>query len=223
MSLEHLEAALGYTFKDKGLLALAMTHSSYANEEGLPEDYERLEFLGDAVLELLISHMLFKSFPDMSEGDLTKKRAALVCEPSLAAIARRIGIGQYLRLGNGEAQTGGRDRDSILSDALEAALGASFVDGGFTGAQQLVDHLFDAPGKEPQGFGHDDYKSQLQEELQKGGPDPITYEITGETGPQHQKLFSAQVCYKGKILGKGTGKTKKEAEQHAAYHAMQKI
>ncbi|MDR1066136.1 MAG: ribonuclease III [Clostridiales bacterium] len=213
---------IGYTFKDDRLLIQALTHSSYANEHGLDYDYERLEFLGDAVLELLVSELLFKKFPGMSEGDLTKKRAVLVCEASLAKIAMDIGVGKRMRLGRGEEQSGGRCRESMLCDVFEAVIGAVYIDGGARAAKKTVSSIMKRFLSDDRSALHD-YKTVLQETLQKESSSPIVYKIIDEVGPAHQKRFCAQVSFGGRALGTGRGKTKKEAEQNAAFFAVENL
>ena len=220
-NMNDFERLLGYSFKDKDLLWTSFTHSSYAYENAV-ESNERLEFLGDAALELASSQHLYKCFPKLSEGELTKLRAAAVCEPSLASIARRLGIGERLLLGKGEAATGGRERDSILSDALEAVIGAAFLDGGLQCVCDIVERLLGDYITElhsTRGFG--DYKTSLQEILQRGSKEPIVYKIIGEQGPDHSKVFAAEVRHGQKTLGTGSGKSKKEAEQQAALAALE--
>jgi len=218
--LEHLEKHIGYEFKDKSILVRAMTHSSYANEKKLEkqDSNERLEFLGDAVLELAISEYLFQNSPKLSEGELTKTRASLVCEPALAFCARGIDLGCYLYLGKGEESTGGRGRDSIISDSLEALIGAIYLDGGFTRAKDFIEEhvLRDLENKKL----FYDSKTILQELAQAGGEERISYQLIREEGPDHEKTFTVEVKMGNKVLGSGTGKTKKSAEQEAAYNAI---
>jgi len=218
--LARLQEALGYFFNDPGLLTHALTHASFAYENGLPPNAcnERLEFLGDAVLELCVSELLYTLFPGMSEGKLTSRRAALVCEPQLAALARDLRIGKCIRLGNGEDQSGGREKGSILSDALEAVLGAIYLDGGADTVRGVVFRLFkplanDAPALR-------DNKTTLQEILQKNSRETAVYYIIDESGPPHNRIFTAQVTHQGNVLGKGAGGSKKEAEQAAAGAAL---
>jgi len=218
--LEHLEKHIGYKFKDKNLLSRAMTHSSYANEKKLEkqESNERLEFLGDAVLELAISEYLFQNSPKLSEGELTKTRASLVCEPALAFCARGIDLGRYLYLGKGEESTGGRGRDSIISDSLEALIGAIYLDGGFTRAKEFIEKYVLRDLENKKLFY--DSKTILQELAQANGEERISYQLIKEEGPDHEKTFTVEVKMGNKILGSGTGKTKKSAEQEAAYNAI---
>lgn len=219
--MKQLEQIIGYTFQNKDLLKQALTHSSYANEKKLGKlgCNERLEFLGDAVLELISSDFLYGKFPDIPEGELTKKRASLVCEPSLAYCARQFGLPQFLLLGKGENMTGGRNRDSIVSDATEALLGAIYLDGGFANAKEFVLKFILNDIERKQLFY--DSKTILQELVQEKGIQPVEYILTGETGPDHDKQFSVSVQINGKIVGSGTGHTKKAAEQAAAYQAIQ--
>lgn len=219
--MKQLEQIIGYTFQNKELLKQALTHSSYANEKKLGKlgCNERLEFLGDAVLELISSDFLYGKFPDIPEGELTKKRASLVCEPSLAYCARQFGLPQFLLLGKGENMTGGRNRDSIVSDATEALLGAIYLDGGFANAKEFVLKFILNDIERKQLFY--DSKTILQELVQEKGIQPVEYILTGETGPDHDKQFSVSVQINGKIVGSGTGHTKKAAEQAAAYQAIQ--
>ncbi|MCL1878248.1 MAG: ribonuclease III [Defluviitaleaceae bacterium] len=220
---DRLQTNLGYTFGRHTLLKHAVTHSSFVHEQKLDasESNERLEFLGDAVLELCISDFLYHRYPNMSEGDMTKKRAALVCETTLSSLARKLGIGEFLLLGQGEAAERGREKDSILSDALESILGAIFLDGGIEEARALVLRLYepivDKPGKQAK-----DYKSTLQEILQRNGHETAAYTIIHEEGPPHKKTFTAQASHQGKILGTGVGGSKKIAEQEAAKMALKK-
>lgn len=218
--MKDFETRLGYSFNDKNLLRTSFTHSSYAYENAT-ESNELLEFLGDAVLEMTISLYLYKHFPKLTEGDLTKLRAATVCEPSLARVSRAIGLCELLLLGKGEAATGGRERDSILSDAFEAAIGAAFLDGGLKCVCDIIERLFAdyiTDLHSTRGFG--DYKTSLQELLQRNSHKPIVYNIISEQGPDHRKMFTAEVWHGQNVLGEGSGKSKKEAEQQAAFAAL---
>lgn len=219
-SLHALEAKIGYQFHDLGWLKLALTHSSYANERrtGHAGCNERLEFLGDAVLELVSSEFLYDHFPDMPEGELTRLRASLVCEPTLAYDARQFGLEQHLLLGKGEEKTGGRGRDSVVSDALEATIGAVFQDGGFEAAKAYILRYILDDVAHKQLF-HDS-KTRLQEQLQSKESEDITYTIVEASGPDHDKQFRAQVHYGKKLLGEGSGHSKKAAEQQAAFYAL---
>lgn len=220
--MKELEQIIGYTFKNKSLLRQALTHSSYANEKKLGRlgCNERLEFLGDAVLELISSDFLYAHFPNVPEGQLTKKRASLVCEPSLAFCARQFDLPKYLLLGRGEDMTGGRNRDSIVSDATEALLGAIYLDGGFADAKEFVLRFILNDIENKQLFY--DSKTILQEIVQEKGLQPIEYRLVGESGPDHDKQFAVEVYVNGKKVGEGTGHTKKAAEQAAAYQAIRK-
>ena len=221
---DQFESAIQYTFRDKSLLRQAFTHSSFSNENEDQKNNERLEFLGDAVLELMVSAFLFHKHPDMAEGDLTKTRARLVCEPSLAQISRNLKIGRYLNLGKGEMQTGGASRDSILSDAFEAIIGAVYLDGGVDCANKVIEKCFsDLLEKQSLFLIDKDYKTALQEMIQKDSSSPISYRIIRESGPDHNKLFTAQVTHNSDMLGTGKGRSKKEAEQNAAYSAILKL
>lgn len=213
----------GYSFNDVQLLRQALTHSSYVNENGLTRTdcNERLEFLGDAVLELVSSEFLYTKYADMPEGELTKTRASLVCESALASDARSMGLNGYLLLGKGEENTGGRERDSIISDALEALIGAVFIDGGFESAKALILKFVLTDVEDRKMFY--DSKSMLQEAAQQEFETAPVYEIVGETGPDHSKTFEAEVLLNGEAVGKGTGKTKKSAEQMAAYNALRRL
>ena len=222
--LKELEGKIGYTFKDKTLFKQALTHSSYANEhrhEGL-KDNERLEFLGDAVLEIISSEYLFYNYPDMAESEMTKLRASIVCEPTLALCTHEISLGSYLFLGKGEERTGGRNRDSIVSDAMESVIGAIYLDGGFASAKEFI-HKFILKDIEHKKLFYDS-KTILQEIVQsdyKGKE--IEYVLTGEIGPDHDKKFVVSLVVGDKTLGEGTGRTKKAAEQEAAYRAIIKL
>ena len=221
--LEKLEQIIGYTFKNKQLLSQALTHSSYANEKkmGKLRCNERLEFLGDAVLELISSHYLYVKFPQLPEGELTKKRASLVCEPSLAFCARGFSLPGFLLLGRGEEMTGGRNRDSIVSDATEALLGAVYLDGGFASAKEFVLKFILNDIEHKQLFF--DSKTILQEMVQEMGGLPVEYQLVKEEGPDHNKKFTVSAVVNGTPMGTGEGHTKKAAEQGAAYEAIRKI
>ena len=215
--LSELEAGLGYTFRDKSILENALTHSSYANENrerGL-HDNERLEFLGDSILGFVVADYLYRSFPDKPEGELTRIRADLVCEKNLARAAATIRLGSFLLLGHGEEHGGGRKRDSIVSDAMESVIAASYMDGGFSAAKEIIDRLIlcDVPAGKPHNF---DYKTALQELVQRKKDQVLRYELIGESGPDHDKKFDVEVLLNGKPCGKGTGSSKKRAEQAAA-------
>lgn len=222
--MEELEQKIGYTFQSKSLLGQALTHSSYANEKKLGKlgCNERLEFLGDAVLELVSSEFLYRKYPNVPEGELTKKRASLVCEPSLAFCAREFGLPQYLLLGKGEDMTGGRQRDSIVSDATEALLGAIYLDGGFASAKEFVLNFILNDIEHKQLFY--DSKTILQEIVQESGrQSSVEYVLLKEEGPDHNKSFTVCASIRGEKMGIGTGHTKKAAEQAAAYQAIRKM
>ncbi len=218
--LNELEGKIEYCFKDKELLKQALTHSSFANEQKIKRanDYERLEFLGDAVLELVTSDFLYQRHPKMQEGQLTKKRSALVCGPALAFCAADIEIGSYIQLGRGEESTGGRGRDSITADVMEAIIGAIYLDGGYEASSVFI-HRFILSDLENKELFYDS-KTLLQEEVQKDSKGTLRYELVSETGPDHNKRFVIEARVNGKILGRGVGKTKKAAEQQAAYEAL---
>ena len=218
--LKELQQKIDYQFKDENLLFTAVTHSSYANEHKLHKIHhnERLEFLGDAVLEIVSSDFLFKNFPDMAEGQMSKKRASLVCAPPLAYCARQIGLGKYLMLGKGEDMGGGRNRDSILSDALEAVIGSIYLDGGLNKASKFImTHVLNDIEHKAM---FQDSKTILQEILQKNHRDPITYEVVDMKGPEHNRMFVMQVKLGDAVIGQGSGRTKQAAGQEAAYHAI---
>ncbi|MCC3357503.1 ribonuclease III [Bacillus sp. REN16] len=216
---------LGFQFQDESLLIQAFTHSSYVNEHRKKphEDNERLEFLGDAVLELTISQFLFKKFPIMSEGELTKMRAAIVCEPSLVTFANDLKFGELVLLGKGEEMTGGRERPALLADVFEAFIGALYLDKGLEVVNQFLDQTV-IPKINAGAFSHVmDYKSQLQELVQRDGTGIIEYKVLHEKGPAHSREFVSRVSLNGEELGTGTGRSKKEAEQHAAEIALKNL
>ena len=220
-NLKELEHKIGYTFQDFALLKKAMSHSSYVNEEHLPkyECNERLEFLGDAVLELVSSEFLFFEHPTTPEGELTKTRASMVCEPALAFCAREIELGEYLLLGKGEDATGGRKRESVTSDAMEALIGAIYVDGGFANAKEFINRFILKDLENKKLFY--DSKTILQEQVQKNWHDgEISYVLTGEEGPDHDKTFLVDLYVAGEKKSSGKGRTKKAAEQDAAYRCL---
>ena len=220
MKFEQLEERIGYRFKEPKLLKQAMCHSSFANERHMDRllNNERLEFLGDAVLELITSEFLFKNYPKMPEGEATRTRASIVCEQTLALCARELGLGAFLLLGKGEDLTGGRDRDSITSDALEALLGAVYLDGGFASAKEFVHRFFLNDIEHKKLFF--DSKTILQEEIQGETTELLHYVLTGEEGPDHNKRFMVHACLGSQVIGEGSGRTKKAAEQEAAYRAL---
>ncbi len=219
-TLEELEKRIGYCFKNKKLLKQAVTHSSYSNEQKINrfEHYERLEFLGDAVLELLSSEFLFRAYPELPEGKLTKLRASMVCEPALAYCAKDLELGQFLLLGKGEESTGGRYRDSITSDAMESVIGAIYLDGGLQKAKVFVERFILSDLENKQLFY--DSKTNLQEYVQGAFKMDLTYTLLEETGPEHDKEFKVEVKIGSRVLGTGSGRTKKAAEQQAAYEAL---
>lgn len=217
---------LGVEFRNPALLEQALIHSSYANERkaGLTDHNERLEFLGDAVLDLVIGDYLFRKFPALPEGELTKARATVVCEQTLARRAKELEVGDYLKLGKGEAASGGRERISILADAFEAIIGAIYLDGGFGAASKFVlTQLEPDLALVERGDYAQDYKTLLQEIIQRNSNHKITYEVVGESGPDHNKTFEVAVGVNGDRLGVGRGKNKKEAEQNAARQALQEL
>lgn len=220
-----LEERLGYSFRNRALLETALTHSSYANENrasGIVCN-ERLEFLGDSVLGVTVADFLYRHFPDMPEGRMTRLRAELVCEQSLHRVALELHLGDYLRLGKGEEHNGGRKRASILSDAVEAVIAAMYLDAGMETAAEFIHRclLDDVRAIETPSFT--DYKTSLQELVQRHSGQVLSYELVGEEGPDHAKTFRVQVCLNGDPIGRGTGRTKKEAEQTAAANALEAL
>ena len=221
--LSDFEEKLGYTFRDKSLLENALTHSSYANEhrrEGASSN-ERLEFLGDAILGLVVAEHLYRTHPDKPEGELTKLRAELVCEKSLAEVAGRLELGKELRLGHGESHGGGSHRPSMLADAVEAVLAAAYLDGGMEIPEGIITRLI--LGKEPTVSGNQDYKTRFQELVQRTRDQVISYALTGESGPDHHKTFTVEVSLNGAPVGTGSGSSKKRAEQDAAREAIARL
>lgn len=218
--LKELEKRIGYHFQNPELLEKALRHSSYANEHKMNriECNERLEFLGDAVLELVSSEHLFAQFPQMPEGELTRLRASLVCEPTLAFCAREIELGSFLRLGKGEEMTGGRHRDSVTSDALESVIGAVYLDGGFANAKEFITSFVLNDLENKKLFY--DSKTILQEIVQRDFNEPLSYELLAEEGPDHDKKFRMQAKIGEKAYGVGVGHTKKGAQQLAAYETI---
>lgn len=222
--MKDLETAIGYRFHNISLLQNALTHSSYANERwhnGLLSN-ERLEFLGDSVLGMLVAEYLYRNFPDRPEGELTRMRADMVCEHTLASAANRIGLGDYLLLGHGEEQGGGRSRESILADAMESVIAASFLDGGLDAALEIVRRfiLVEVPVTRLHNV---DYKTQLQELVQQKKNQTLSYALVGESGPDHDKQFEVEVDLNGSVVGRGMGRSKKRAEQDAARAAIEKL
>lgn len=218
--LTDIQTIIGYQFENESLLRQALIHSSYANEKHMKKhsDNERLEFLGDAVLEVVSSEFLFLNYPDYPEGDLTKLRASLVCEPTLAYCTKELHLGDYLYLGKGEDQTGGRGRKSILSDALEAVIGAIYLDGGFANAKEFILKYILTDIEHKQLFY--DSKTILQEVVQGNFEDLLNYRLIGEEGPDHDKRFLVEARIGERVIGQGVGHTKKAAEQEAAYQAL---
>lgn len=217
--MKKLELIIAYEFRYPELLIQALTHSSHINESRLSklQSNERLEFLGDAVLEIITSDYLYHQYLKLPEGDLTRIRAAMVCEASLAELARSIKLGKYLTLGKGEDATGGRERNSVLADAVEALIGAIYLDGGLDAARAFLDHHF--LNRKEQKFV--DFKTQLQERIQKESDIPLNYVLISETGPDHRKEFVMEVWHGERKLGTGTGNSKKSAQQQAAKAAME--
>lgn len=218
--IEELEQKIRYSFHDKRLLERALTHSSSANERKInkTEDYERLEFLGDAVLELVSSEHIYREHPEMPEGKMTKFRSSIVCEPALAFCAREIGVERYILLGRGEEATGGRTRDSIISDVMEAIIGAVYLDSGLEEARDFI-HRFILSDLENKQLFYD-AKTILQELVQKESMGALRYELVREDGPEHDKTFVVEAYIGEKKAGDGTGHSKKAAEQKAAYEAL---
>ena len=221
--MEALEEKLGYRFTNRALLENALTHSSYANENrgrGARSN-ERLEFLGDSVLGMVTADYLYRAHPDLPEGDLTRTRAALVCEGSLVEVARQLNLGAYLKLGRGEEAGGGRERPSIVADAVEAVLAAVYLDGGIGSARRLIQHFI--LDREEEKSASRDYKTALQELIQRQSGQVLAYRLTGAQGPDHAKVFSVEVDLNGATVGRGQGRSKKEAEQMAAKAAIEKL
>lgn len=222
--IRELEEAIGYHFHNISLLQNALTHSSYANERWHNSllSNERLEFLGDSILGMLVAEYLFRTFPDRPEGELTRMRADMVCEKTLAAVADRIGLGKHLMLGHGEEQGGGRSRESILADAVESVIAACFLDGGIQAALGFVQRfiLVEVPVHK---LHNSDYKTQLQELVQQKRNQSLRYELVGQSGPDHDKKFDVEVSLNGAVVGLGSGSSKKRAEQDAARCAIEKL
>ena len=222
--LNDLEKAIGYQFHNISLLQRALAHSSYANErwhDSLMSN-ERLEFLGDSVLGMTVADYLYRNFPDRPEGELTRMRADMVCEKTLAGVACKIGLGQHLLLGHGEEQGGGRSRESILADAVESVIAACYLDGGFEPAAAFIRSfiLCDVPVERLHNV---DYKTALQERIQRKKSQSLTYHLIGQSGPDHKKEFRVAVELNGKRVGEGVGSSKKRAEQEAAHAAMEAL
>ena len=220
-----LERKLNYQFKDKALLKTALSHSSYVNENrgSVHESNERLEFLGDAVLGQLVASHLFLSYPNLPEGQMTRIRAELVCEQSLHSVALRIGLGEHLMLGKGEEHSGGRQRPSILADAVEAIIAAMYLDGGLEVAGNFIDKQILSDAEITVEHPLSDFKTTLQELVQKKPGQALSYEPVSESGPDHRKTFTVRVLLNGSQIGEGTGHTKKEAEQYAARSGIEEI
>lgn len=218
--MSQLEQKIGYQFQNRSLLKQALTHSSYANEQKINKtgDYERLEFLGDAVLELVSSDFLYKEHPDLPEGQLTRKRSSMVCEPALAFCAKEISLEQYILLGKGEEATGGRTRDSIISDVMEATIGAIYLDSGIEEAKKFI-HRFVLSDLENKVLFYD-AKTILQELVQRDNQGALRYELRKEEGPEHAKIFTVEAYVGDVMVGCGKGHSKKSAEQQAAYEAL---
>ena len=222
--IKDLETAIGYRFHNISLLQNALTRSSYANERwhNSLASNERLEFLGDSILGMVVADYLYRNFPDRPEGELTRMRADMVCEKTLAGVANRVELGHHLMLGNGEEQGGGRTRESILADAVESVLAASYLDGGLDAARSIIQRfiLCDVPVVKLHNV---DYKTTLQEQVQQKKNQVLSYHLIGESGPDHDKHFSVEVCLNGKKVGEGTGSSKKRAEQAAAQAALEAL
>jgi len=220
-----LEGRLGHSFRNAALRETAMTHTSWVNEAGQPErsDNERLEFLGDAVLDLVVSDLLMRRFPDRREGDLSRARAALVSETGLAQVALALDLGRFILLGKGEERTGGRGRPSILANALEALMGAIYIDAGFDAAAAVASRLFESRIEEVDQHARLDYKSRLQERAQALWQTAPVYEVVAEEGPDHDKRFEVALSLAGRPYGRAIGRSKKEAEQGAAAAALDAI
>ena len=220
--LNEFEKKIGYTFKNKDLLFEALTHSSYANEsKHRYRSNERLEFLGDSVLSIVVSEYLFETYTNYPEGELSKTRATLVCEKTLAAFARKIDLGEYIVFGKGELQNGGKERPSILSDAFEAVIAAIYLDGGLEAARKHIMKFLPKDVKEAVAKAYDDYKTILQEIIQKNPEEAVEYKLVSESGPDHNKSFTVQVLLNSKVIGEGTASSKKHAEQLAAKQALE--
>lgn len=223
--LESLEKKVNYSFKDKGLMNMALTHTSYVKGDGRASEHnERLEFLGDAVLELCVSEYLYNRFSEYNEGDMTRLRAQTVCEGALFDVAKGLDLGSVLLLGRGEDHSGGREKPSILSDAVEALIGALYIDGGMDTARRFIMSFIGAAVQSAVSGGpHKDYKTMLQEYVQKRHMGQIAYVLTGSSGPDHNKIFAMNVSIAGTVVGSGEGKTKQEAGQQAAKAALIEI
>jgi len=222
--LTDIQERIAHRFTNAGLLELALTHKSYANENRVPAHNERFEFLGDAVLGFVISEHLMNTCPESTEGDLSRLRAAIVSEPALAAVAREIGLGSFLFLGRGEDQTGGRDKDSLLANCLEALIASIYLDAGIDAVEAFVLRFFgEIIKKSCTARGTQDFKTELQELCQERIKQLPEYRVISETGPDHQKQFAVELFLKGEFYGRGIGKSKKEAEQKAAKEALERF
>jgi ribonuclease-3 len=220
--MKELEKAIGYSFQHPNLLTEALTHSSYAHEQHKNMKYnERLEFLGDAVLSIVVSDYIYQHCPDLPEGELTKLRASLVCEKSLYDFARQIDLGSYLLLSNGERRNGGAKRPSIVSDAFEALIAAIYLDGGMEPAREHILRFVIPEIENHKNNSFKDYKTLLQEIIQKNPGERLEYHLVGSTGPDHNKHFKVEVCLNSNVIGRGGGRSKKEAEQQAAREALE--
>ncbi len=216
------EEIIGYTFKNKKYIQQALTHSSYANEKKIPGgSNERLEFLGDSVLSIVVSSYLYENLTSVTEGELTKMRASLVCEKSLYVFAQEINLGDFLLLGKGEENTGGRERPSILADAFEAVIAAIYLDGGYEPAAKHILRFIPKDIQIRRKPVFSDFKTILQEIVQKNPEEKVEYVLVGEEGPDHNKRFVVEVCLNSNVIGKGKGRSKKEAEQLAAKEALE--
>ena len=224
-NLEKLESIIDYKFKDKSLIELALTHKSYAYENTTESEKiynERIEFLGDAILEHVISSMLYKDPSNLSEGKMSKMRAEMVCEVSLSSAMKRYDLEDFIKLGKGEIKTDGRHKDAIIADAFESIVGAIYLDSGYEDAKKFIFKILDKEISEVMNGKNvnEDYKTNLQEELQKNGTVKIEYNLLNESGPDHDKTFNVEVLLNGKKIGEGYGKNKKQAEQSAAKNAL---
>lgn len=222
--VKDLEEAIGYRFQNILLLQNALTHSSYANEywHNSLKSNERLEFLGDSILGMVVAEDLYRNYPERTEGELTKMRADMVCEQALAQVAHRLNLGKHLLLGNGEEQTGGRNRVSILADAVESVIAATFLDGGMPAARAFVETfiLCNVPATKLRNV---DFKTALQELVQQKKDQVLSYQLVGESGPDHDKRFEVEVSLNGRVIGNGSGSSKKRAEQNAAEAALKTL
>ena len=222
--MDKLEKKIGYAFRDRSLLQTALTHSSYSNERhGDGECYERLEFLGDSILGVVTAEFLYRRAPALPEGRMTRLRAELVCETSLHSVALELGLGAYMRLGKGEERTGGRERPSILADMVEAVIAALYLDSGMDEARRFIMEKLLRGAEIGEDHQYADYKTELQELVQRRSDRHFSYEMTGQSGPDHDQVFSLQVSINGERAGEGSGRTKKEAEQMAARRALEAL